>query len=106
MVQDIVPAQTAACRQESRGNRQREASAQCTRAVVVAWCVLHLTASSEQYGAFGAHHDQHLLPSTDWSGMMEKIKIEQHSFSGTLWVGGWLFTIGYLHLAFRKGVLA
>jgi hypothetical protein len=38
--------------------------------------------------------------------MMEKIKIEQHSVSGSLWFGGWLFTIGYLHLAFWKGVLA
>ena len=37
---------------------------------------------------------------------MEKIKIEQHSVSGTLWFGGWLFTIGYLHLTFWKGVLA
>jgi len=37
---------------------------------------------------------------------MEKIKIEQHSFSGTLWVAAWLFTIGFLHLTFWKGVLA
>ena len=37
---------------------------------------------------------------------MEKIKIEQHSFSGTLWFAGWLFTIGYLHLPFFRGVLA
>jgi hypothetical protein len=37
---------------------------------------------------------------------MEKIKIEQHSFSGALWFAGWLFTIGYLHLTFWKGVLA
>jgi uncharacterized membrane protein len=37
---------------------------------------------------------------------MEKIKIEQHSFTGTLWIMGWLFTIGLLHLAFWKGVLA
>jgi hypothetical protein len=37
---------------------------------------------------------------------MEKIKIEQHSFSGTLWFAGWLFTIGYLQLTFLKGVLA
>lgn len=25
---------------------------------------------------------------------------------GGLWFGGWLFTIGYLHLAFWKAVLA
>jgi hypothetical protein len=37
---------------------------------------------------------------------MEKIKIEQHSFSGTLWFAGWLFTIGFLHLTFWKGALA
>ncbi len=39
-------------------------------------------------------------------GDMEKIRIEQHSFMGTLWVGAWLFTIGFLHLTFWKGVLA
>lgn len=37
---------------------------------------------------------------------MEKIKIEQHSFTGSLWVVGWLFSIGFLHLAFWRGVLA
>lgn len=37
---------------------------------------------------------------------MEKIKIEQHSFLGTLWFIGWLFTIGFLQLTFFKGVLA
>lgn len=37
---------------------------------------------------------------------MEKIKIEQHSSLGVLWIAGWLFTIGFLKLAFWKGVLA
>ena len=37
---------------------------------------------------------------------MEKIKIENHTFSGGLWIAGWLFTIGYLSLSFWKGVLA
>jgi hypothetical protein len=37
---------------------------------------------------------------------MEKIRIEQHSFVGTFWFGAWLFTIGFLHLSFWKGVLA
>ncbi len=37
---------------------------------------------------------------------MDKIKIEQHSFTGILWIGAWLFTIGFLHLSFWKGVLA
>ena len=39
-------------------------------------------------------------------GNMEKIKIEQHTFGGTLWLTGWLFTIGFLHLDFQKGVFA
>ena len=37
---------------------------------------------------------------------MEKIRIEQHSSIGLAWFGGWLFTLGYLQLAFWKGVLA
>lgn len=37
---------------------------------------------------------------------MDKIKIEQHNFSGLLWLAAWLFTIGFLRLSFRKGVLA
>jgi len=37
---------------------------------------------------------------------MEKIKIEQHSFTGGLWIVGWLFTIGFLQLTFWRGVLA
>ena len=37
---------------------------------------------------------------------MEKIRIEQHSASGLLWVVGWLFTIGFLRLTFWKGVFA
>ena len=37
---------------------------------------------------------------------MEKIRIEQHSSIGLLWIAGWLFTLGYLKLAFLQGVLA
>lgn len=37
---------------------------------------------------------------------MEKIRIEQHSSAGLLWIIGWLFTIGYVQLSFWKGVLA
>ena len=37
---------------------------------------------------------------------MEKIRIEQQSVGGLLWVVGWLFTVGYLHLPFWKGLLA
>ena len=36
---------------------------------------------------------------------MEKIKIE-HGCMGTLWLGAWLFTIGFLRLTFWKAVLA
>ena len=37
---------------------------------------------------------------------MERIRIEQHSFVGSLWFAAWLFTIGFLNLTFWKGVLA
>ncbi|MEX0851777.1 MAG: hypothetical protein WD036_00625 [Bauldia sp.] len=37
---------------------------------------------------------------------MERIKIEQHSSVGLVWVAGWLFTIGYLKLGFWPGVFA
>ena len=36
----------------------------------------------------------------------QKIRIVQHPFAGGLWCAAWLFTIGYLHLSFWKGVLA
>ncbi len=35
-----------------------------------------------------------------------KMRVERHSCTGTLWFIGWLFTIGFLRLAFWKGVLA
>ncbi|HZS58488.1 MAG TPA: hypothetical protein VFA43_04410 [Gemmatimonadaceae bacterium] len=38
--------------------------------------------------------------------MTDKIRIEQHGGVGLAWFGGWLFTIGFLHLAFWKGVFA
>lgn len=34
------------------------------------------------------------------------VNIEQHSSIGILWIIGWLFTIGFLHLSFGKGLLA
>lgn len=37
---------------------------------------------------------------------MERIKIEQHSSLGALWIVGWLFSIGFLGLSFGQGVLA
>lgn len=36
---------------------------------------------------------------------MERIKIEQHGGIGIAWIGGWLFTIGFLKLTFWQGVL-
>jgi hypothetical protein len=38
--------------------------------------------------------------------MEKKIRIKPHPFMGSLWVAAWLFTIGFLHLSFWKGVLA
>ena len=37
---------------------------------------------------------------------MEKVRIEQHGFGGLLWLGAWLFTLGFLDLTFWRGVLA
>lgn len=37
---------------------------------------------------------------------MKRIRIERHSFMGLVWCAGWLFTVGYLKLAFWKSVLA
>lgn len=36
----------------------------------------------------------------------QRIRIEQHSGVGLIWLAGWLFTIGYLDLSFWRGVLA
>ena len=39
--------------------------------------------------------------------MRRSIEIVQNGgFAGTVWFAAWLFTIGYLHLGFWKGVLA
>lgn len=37
---------------------------------------------------------------------MEKIRIEHTTISGGAWIAAWLFTIGYLQLAFLEGVYA
>jgi len=37
---------------------------------------------------------------------MQKILIEKNGTMGILWIIGWLFTIGYLHLGFWPGALA
>ena len=36
----------------------------------------------------------------------QKIQVVQHTFLGGAWFAAWLFTIGYLHLTFWKGVFA
>ena len=36
----------------------------------------------------------------------QKIQIVQHTLTGGLWFAAWLFTIGYLHLTFSRGVFA
>ncbi len=37
----------------------------------------------------------------------EKIRlVQRHSFAGCAWIASWLFTIGFLHLGFWKGVVA
>lgn len=35
-----------------------------------------------------------------------KVRTDGAGVGGSLWAMGWLFTIGYLHLPFLKGVLA
>jgi hypothetical protein len=37
---------------------------------------------------------------------MKKVKVENHSFTAFSWFSAWLFTIGFLHLTFWKGLLA
>lgn len=37
---------------------------------------------------------------------MQKIKIEQHTSLGLIWIAGWLFTAGYLQLPFWHGLIA
>lgn len=37
---------------------------------------------------------------------MQKIRVEQHTMTGGAWFAAWLFTVGFLHLTFLKGLLA
>ena len=37
---------------------------------------------------------------------MDTVRIEQHATGGAFWFAGWLFTIGYLKLAFWDAVAA
>jgi hypothetical protein len=36
----------------------------------------------------------------------QKIKVNQQGCAGMLWFGGWVFTLGFLHLNFWNGLLA
>lgn len=38
--------------------------------------------------------------------MSKTVKVEQHGSLGVLWFIGWLFTVGFLHHGFWKGLLA
>ena len=38
--------------------------------------------------------------------MSKTVKVEQHGSLGVLWLIGWLFTVGFLHHGFWKGLLA
>ncbi len=47
-----------------------------------------------------------ILESETHGKNWQKIRIEQHTFMGLAWCAAWLFTIGFLHLSFWRGVLA
>ena len=46
------------------------------------------------------------LPDEPRVEKVQKIRVHEHPLGATAWFGGWLFTIGFLHLGFWKGVLA
>jgi uncharacterized membrane protein len=46
------------------------------------------------------------LPDEARVEKVQKIRFQQHPLGATAWLGGWLFTIGFLHLGFWKRVLA
>lgn len=37
---------------------------------------------------------------------MDRVKVINNGFTAGSWFAGWLFTIGFLHLSFEKGLLA
>jgi hypothetical protein len=47
-----------------------------------------------------------IVATDDCTKQPQNIQIRQHSFVGMAWCAAWLFTIGYLHLSFWRGVLA
>jgi hypothetical protein len=46
------------------------------------------------------------MATEDSTKQPQKIQIQQHTFMGMAWCGAWLFTIGFLHLNFWRGLLA
>ncbi|MFZ0394920.1 MAG: hypothetical protein WCF17_04735 [Terracidiphilus sp.] len=43
---------------------------------------------------------------SDTNAKTPKVRIVQHTFVGGAWCACWLFTIGFLHLSFWRGVWA
>ena len=37
---------------------------------------------------------------------MQNVKVEQHVFTGGVWIAAWLFTVGWLQLSFWQAVIA
>jgi len=50
--------------------------------------------------------EHYLIPRYDMGMQNANVKIEQHLFTGGVWIAAWLFTIGFLKLTFWMGVLA
>jgi hypothetical protein len=49
---------------------------------------------------------EEFMATDDCTRHPQKIQIHQQTFMGLAWCAAWLFTIGYLHLSFWRGVLA
>ena len=71
-------------------------------------CVLCLTAAERRgQSHFGRDRHQGAIVETECAAKKpQTIRIVQHPLAGGLWCAAWLFTIGYLHLSFWRGVLA
>ena len=58
------------------------------------------------YNVAGPRADSAALSTIPAERIMEKIRIEQHTFTGSAWIAAWLFTVGFLHLDFWRALLA
>jgi hypothetical protein len=73
---------------------------------------LDYNASGKAKGRFAPRPDSEETPTEDIveadarTKQPQKIQIQQQTFIGMAWCAAWLFTIGYLHLSFWRGVLA